>query len=126
MKAAPLTKLRPTNSDIVDQLNTVHHCLDEHKKTTKQEFRKFCDRLATLEERGTTITDKVDAMAFALGTSAEAKSTVATMTPWRMYLQTVAAFGSTLGGVFLVLKLFAVVWPALKLAFLAVAKYIIG
>lgn len=46
-----ITKLRPTTADVLEAINTLHDCLDEHREETAKAHRGFAEDIGGVKER---------------------------------------------------------------------------
>lgn len=134
MEIPPLTNARPTNADIVNQVNAVHECLEDHRDSTKRHFTKLDSgqlkanrRLDVLDDKVDNITVLVDGLVDSLGTRpSDPKQTVATMTPHKAVFTIAATTGGTIAGLFMLLKVGVVLAPFAWLAVQALWHFAAG
>jgi hypothetical protein len=118
---------RPTNKDLMVYIAQLHHCLDEHKKTTKVQFEKHERTMGELKHSVHGVEHELLEMSTALGTRTESpKSTIATMSPHRAVFTIAATTGSTLAGLFVLIKIGAALTPTFIAGLLAVWKVVVG
>lgn len=126
MKMDPIPQHNPTTLDLALRINQVHECLEDSKRTTKQNFavlkaqnttaradRKVMgDEVSTLKGHVETIQLDIAALKTGLGIGEGQKKTVATSTGMQSWLRTFGATMAALAGAVFGLRVAVAIWPA--------------
>lgn len=102
---------RPTNRDLATGINHLNRRFDAHQDDDRKAFGSIRKDIVELK--------------IALGLNAQGKRASGLSTPRQAFWRTVLASLSSMGGVLIVWKMLAVIWPAVAVAFTVLNKAII-